>query len=384
MSDLNWINTYGFIGIRLFDLPSFLICVLLVLILGYRFKVSGNYQIVLVLHCFLPFLLNGVLFDASYMPDQFKYWKAVNEIRLNQIGIFEALNSNENVVEASALLSLIPLPTPVSVISLGFYNTILYILLFFKLYTKNIFTNVSIWLYLLFPSAALYSALGLRDTLIFVLMTLAILYARESNVLKSSLCLLPLFLIKFQNFFILTPIVLLYFVFKVAKNGMGLGKAFIIALIGMIGLIASAPFAIPQINYFRAAMYREDGGEGEVELITGVSDFVMQGLTSGFYFLAKPFPWEASGLLPLIQSLENTVLLIILYLITRQGWKKSPDKIAFWLLFLAFSMSIYGLVVFNYGTAVRYRYPFIMIYTLFVCADCNIQKLLPERNKLSS
>lgn len=384
MSDLNWINTYGFIGIRLFDLPSFLICVLLVLILGYRFKVSSNYQIVLILHCFLPFLLNGVLFDASYMPDQFKYWKAVNDIRLNQIGIFEALNSNENVVEASALLSLIPLPTPVSVISLGFYNTILYILLFFKLYTKNIFTNVSVWLYLLFPSAALYSALGLRDTLIFVLMTLAILYARESNILKSSLCLLPLFLIKFQNFFILAPIVLLYFIFKVAKNGMGLGKAFIIALISMIGLIASAPVAIPQINYFRAAMYREDGGEGQVELITGISDFVIQGLTSGFYFLAKPFPWEARGLLPLIQSFENTVLLIILYLITRQGWKKSPDKIAFWLLFLGFSMSIYGLVVFNYGTAVRYRYAFIMIYTLFVCADCNIQKLLPKRNKLSS
>ena len=47
----------------------------------------------------------------------------------------------------------------------------------------------------------------------------------------------------------------------------------------------------------------------------------------------------------------------------------------FWVLFLAASMTIYGLVVANYGTAVRYRYPFIVVYVLFVCADCNIQKL---------
>lgn len=381
MSDLNWINNYGFIGVRLFDIPSFLICVLLVLILGYRFKVSSNYLIVLILHCFLPFLLNGVLFDPLYMPDQFNYFEAVNKIRHNQIGIFEALNSKRNVVEASALLSLIPLPTPVSVISLGFYNTILYILLFFKLYTKKIFTNVSVWLYLLFPSVALYSALGLRDTLIFVLMTLAILYARESNILKSSISLLPLFLIKFQNFFILAPIVLLYFIFKVAKNGMGLGKAIIIVLIGMLGLIASAPIAIPQINHYRAAMYREDGGKGGVELITGFGDFIFQGLTSGIYFLSKPLFWEANGLLPLIQSLENIIILAILFLITRQAWKKAPDRLAFWLLFLVFGMSIYGLVVFNYGTAVRYRYPFVIIYVLFVCADCNIQKLLPKAEK---
>src|SRR5699024_4486572 len=105
----------------------------------------------------------------------------------------------------------------------------------------------------------------------------------------------------------------------------------------------------------------------------GVGDFVYQGLTSGFYFLSKPFPWEVNSALQLIQSLENVFVLGVLFLITRQAWNKSLDKLAFWLLFMALAMSVYGLVVANYGTAVRYRYAFVVIYVLFVCADCDIE-----------
>ena len=364
----------------MYDLPGFLICLLLVLVLGHKYRAPYSYQIILVLHCLLPFLLNDVLFSVHYMGDQLRYWAGVNAIRDGQLSFLDALNGG-NVAQASFFLALIPLPSPFSYISLGFYNTALFIIMFFILFKKNIFTKLSIWFYLLYPSMALYSGLSLRDTLIFFFMMLSVLYARESKATLSILYLLPLYLIKFQNFFIIGPIVLLYFLLKVSQNGMSIGKAFVILLISMIGLILAAPLAIPQINYFRAAMYREDGGEGDVELITGIGDFVLEGLTSGIYFLAKPFVWEASGLLPLIQSFENTIILGILFLITRQAWKKSPDRLAFWLLFLGFSMSIYGLVVFNYGTAVRYRYPFIVIYVLFVCADCNIQKLLPKARK---
>lgn len=385
MSELNWIYSYGFLGIRLFDLPSFLICTLLIALLGYRYRIPNNYQLILFIHCLIPFFLNNVLFEPSYMPDQFKYLKGVYAIRSGQIGLIEALNDPGNILQASAMLSLIPLPKPVSVISIGFYNTLLYIILFFILYTKKVFTRVSIWFYLLFPSAALYSALSLRETLIFLFMALTIVYARESKPLQSFLCLVPLYLIKFQNFFIIAPIVLLYFILKVSKEGLSLSKALVIGIVGIAILLASAPLAIPLLNDSRVAMYVEDGGKPEeIEIISGIGDFIVQGLTSGIYFLSKPLIWEAKGILPLIQSFENLIILFILFFITRQAWKRSPDRLAFWLLFLAFSMSIYGLVVFNYGTAVRYRYPFVMIYVLFVCADCNIQRLLPKRKKITS
>lgn len=381
MSDLSWIYTYGFLGTRLFDLPSLLICLLLILLLGYKYQVSYNYQIVLGLHCLLPFFLNGVLFEPHYMSDQFKYWQNVNDIRSGYLSYSEALSDPGDVPQASAFLSLLPFPAPVSIASLGFYNTFLYIVLFFILYAKNIFTKLSVWFFLLFPSAALYSALSLRETLIFLFMTLAVLYARKSNILLTIVFLIPLYMIKFQNFFILGPIVLIYFIFRVSKNGMGPVKALTISLISLAGLLLSAPIAIPLINKFRVSMFVEDGGNIEdVQLISGVLDFVIQGIFSGIYFLFKPLIWEAQGILPLIQSIENTLILFFLFLITKQAWKNTPDRLAFWILYLALSMSVYGLVVFNYGTAVRYRYPLIMIYVLFVCADCNIQKLFPKKN----
>jgi len=314
------------------------------------------------------------------MPAPFRYWLGVNAIRSGELGFVEAFTGGDNVFQASALLSLLPFPAPVSPISLVFYNTFLYIVLFFVLYVKHIFTKVSIWFYLLFPSVALYTALSLRETLILFFMVLTVIYARESKIFKSILFIIPLYLIKFQNFFILAPIVLMYFIFNVAEKGMGLAKAVTISLISLLGLLLSAPIAIPLINEFRLAMFAEDGGEADkISIISGVGDFVIEGLTSGLYFLSKPFIWEASGLLPLIQSFENLFVLAILFLITRQAWMKSPDKLAFWLLFMALSMSVYGLVVFNYGTAVRYRYPFVMIYVLFVCADCDIRTLFSNK-----
>ncbi|MDX2372583.1 hypothetical protein NJD71_00395 [Psychrobacter sp. PP-21] len=376
MSDLSWINAYGFFGVRLFELPSLLVCLLLIFLLGYKFQIKQKYQITLILHCFLPFVLNDVLFDASYMPDQFKYWRGVNALRNGELSYIDALVNGGNVEQASAFLALIPFPAPVSVISLGFYNTFLYIILFFILDVKKIFTDISIWFYLLFPSAALYTALSLRETLIFFFMVLTLVYARESKIFKSMLFIAPLYLIKFQNFFILGPIVLLYFMFNVARKGMGVAKAVTIAVIGLVALLLSAPIAIPLLNSSRVSMFVEDGGRAEdISLITGAGDFVFQGLTSALYFLSKPLPWEAASALQLVQSIENLAVLVILFLITREAWRKFPDKLTFWLLFMVLSMSVYGLVVANYGTAVRYRYPFVMIYVLFVCADCNITRL---------
>jgi len=380
MSDLNWMYSYGFIGIRLFELPSLLLCLLIIIICSYKYAIPKIKSLILSCHCFLPFVLNDVLFNASYMPDQFKYWRGVNALRSGELGYIDALVNGGNVEQASAFLAALPFFSPVSVISLGFYNTFLYIVLFFVLYAKKIFTEASIWFYLLFPSAALYTALSLRETLIFFFMILTLVYARESKIFKSILFITPLYLIKFQNFFILGPIVLLYFMFNVARKGMGVAKAVTIAVIGLVVLLLSAPIAIPILNRSRVAMFVEDGGRAEdISLITGAGDFVFQGLTSALYFLSKPLPWEAASALQLVQSIENLAVLVILFLITRQAWRKFPDKLTFWLLFMALSMSVYGLVVANYGTAVRYRYPFVMIYVLFVCADCNITKLRSNR-----
>lgn len=101
---------------------------------------------------------------------------------------------------------------------------------------------------------------------------------------------------------------------------MGLTKALVTAVIALASLLASAPLALPLVNKFRVAMFVEDGGDpNNIELISGVGDFVFQGLISGFYFLSKPLPWEAVSALQFIQSFENLFVLGILFLVNRQA-----------------------------------------------------------------
>lgn len=384
MNDLNLIFSYGFFEARLFDLPNFLICIVTVLLLGKINKVSVSTQLVLVVHCFLPFILNQVLFEVSYMPDQFKYWRVFNLIRS---GDFSAVSNytSSTIVAASYFFSVLPFPNAAGPWSLGFYNAFLYVVLFFWLHSKKVFTPLSRNFYLFFPSFALYSSLGLRDTFIIFFMVFSIQFARENKKLFMLLSSIPLYFIKFQNFFILVPLMIIYSVFKVAKKGMTLLRGSVISFIGVLLILASAPIALPLVNQYRASMFAEDGGDpSDLTLISGVGDFIFQGLTSFIYFLSKPLPWEATSFFQLVQSLENLFVLVILYLVTKQAWKKDLKKLIFWMLFMVLAMSIYGLVVANYGTAVRYRYPFVVIYILFVCSDCNIQRLFPKKNKVSS
>ena len=366
----------GFWGMRFYDLPNFFICVLFVFV-GCRFlKVRPAVQLVLLLHCILPFFLNDFLFPTSYLGDQFRYWGEFNAIRGGRLSLLDAFTSAENVQQAAALFALMPLPLAVSPISLGFFNTFLWVALFFWLYQKNVFTPVSMWFYLLYPSMALYTGLSLRDTFIFVFMVMAVQWAREGRWLPMLLIFIPLYSIKFQNFFILAPVLVIYLLFGIRRTGISPLRGLATLIVGVAALIIASPFVLPLVNLFRSAMFAEDGGRrDQLQLINGPGEFVSEGLTSGFHFLLKPFPWEASGLLQLVQSAENLAVFALLVLLIRAAWHRVPKKLIFWLLFMSFALSIYGLVVFNYGTAARYRYPFIVIFVLFVCADCHVRSL---------
>lgn len=378
MDEISWIYSYGFLTSRVFDLPSFFICFVLVLIGGRMLKVAPAVQLVLVFHCFLPFVLNGVLFDYAYMPDQYKYWQAFNQIRSGELALSEAFVSG-NVEQASAFFALMPFPSAVAPLSLGFFNAFLYVALFYWLYSKKVFSHFSMWFFLLYPSMALYSALALRETLIMVSMVVSVQFAREKRWIPMLISFIPLFLIKFQNFYILAPILTVYLLFGIYRTGMSAGKGVLTAITGIVGLLVSAPVALPLVNRFRVAMFVEDGGDPrDVELISSSLDFVLQGMTSAVYFLVKPLPWEASSALQLVQSFENIIIFGLLMLLTRLAWRQSHKKLIFWLLFMLFSMSVYGLVVANFGTSVRYRYPFVIIFVLFVCADCHIDRVVSK------
>jgi hypothetical protein len=127
---------------------------------------------------------------------------------------------------------------------------------------------------------------------------------------------------------------------------------------------------IELLDFARMAFFVDDGGlrEDYVHIKT-FSEFVVIALQSAPYFLMKPFPWEADSFLQLIQSLENIFIFAFLAFIFHKT-SQIDKNIAFkWLVYLFAALSIYGLVVFNFGSAVRYKFPFIIITIIGACYE---------------
>tara|TARA_B100001057_G_C22453614_1_gene796049 strand:- start:136 stop:618 length:483 start_codon:yes stop_codon:yes gene_type:complete len=135
---------------------------------------------------------------------------------------------------------------------------------------------------------------------------------------------------------------------------------FLIIVIG--GLTPFIMEIIQLLDFYRWALFYEDGGLiSEYVPINTFSEFMVIALQSAPYFLMKPFPWEAGNFLQLIQSIENIFIFAVLTFMFLKA-SSIDKKIAIkWLVYIIAAFSIYGLVVFNFGTAVRYKFPFILI-----------------------
>ena len=79
----------------------------------------------------------------------------------------------------------------------------------------------------------------------------------------------------------------------------------------LVILLPFLPLIIELLDYYRLALYVEDGGMvGEYISINSFADFLLLGFQSAPYFLMKPWPWESSNPMQLIQSIENVALLL--------------------------------------------------------------------------
>lgn len=364
----------------LLDLPNFFTAIILIIILAVKVRLKSKYTFLLILSTAIPFFLNGVLFPSDYMSDQFGYWFRVQEIRTGKLidGSF-AIDNNIDLIKnsirygvnhASYLLSIIPIPFHETLRSLGFANKLLYGVIILFLYSKKLLNKETLLFLLLYPSIVLYTGLSLRDPIIFALMATSLAFAITNKPILAFLLLAPLYTIKIQNFLIIFIFVFIYFFFKVYKNGMS-SKKFLFTLLFLFSTyVISAPFVMPILNFYRQAMWVEDGKDiRDITNIDGIGQFILEGFTSGIYFLLKPFPWEAEGLLQLIQSFENIIIFIFMVWITQKCLKHDKNRALFWILFLLAASTIYGLVVANYGTAARYRFPFIATYVIFIVYD---------------
>ncbi len=348
----------------LFDIANFLVCIILIIIVCRRNLIPIWIGLLLSFYSFLPFLLNDFLFSAHYFPDQFGYIGEMKNTRaLNLFASDQVPREFTKFVWTSYFMSILPLPYIKTISSLAFFNWFLSILLFVWLYKKKFLSGLPLLFFLFYPSLVLYTSLSLRDPLIVFFMTLGIVFLIEAKYLKFFLFTSPLIILKFQNYFFLLFLLAFFIIFR-KENSNNLFKTSIFVII----ILCFIPFLneiLAQVNFYRYAFFLEDGRPEEFfEPIDGLYNFMIYGITAFPYFLIKPLPWEAANGFQLIQSFENIAVLSFLIVFTKRAYEQSLFITNRWLLYLIFTATIYGLVIYNFGTAVRYKYPIIISYVI--------------------
>lgn len=359
------------------DLPNVLI-ILLFVILCYILKLIPSWlAFIISFFSFTPFFINDLLFPASFMPDQYRYFNFVQQLRSLNLNYEES----NTVLWSSWIFALMPLPFLETIKSLGFFNRFAISALIVWLYACKGIRGLPLLFLILYPSLLLYSSLALRDTIIFVLMIVAIFAYIDGRRLYSLFISCFLIFIKFQNFFLTLIFMILHDINK--KNTFIHKYKYFFILVIIALWFYYNDLIIESLNFYRFAMYAEDGVDVDVIFkINNVKDLIVVGLPSAWNFLVNPLPWNASNLFQLIQSIENLLILLLLAYALIFCHIKNFFFGFKWILFLSASFLVYGLVVSNSGTAVRYKFPFVLIVVVGIFYEINLKtnKILVAKN----
>lgn len=299
-----------------------------------------------------PFYVNDFLFPVSYMPDQLKYLDVASNVREGTI-MWDAYTLKVRI--SGFILAFMPIPYIDSVYSLALVNRLLSSLLILWLYSTIKVRGATLAFLLIYPSFVLYSAVALRDTLILITMIYSfIAYINKKRILALFSAFF-LYYIKIQNFYLMIISFLVLELFS-KENKLYKYKFSIIALV----LLAITPYMqeiIETYNFYARAMFFEDGGTYiNFTPIKSIYDVIVRGPIEAFYFLMKPYPWQANNLFQIIQSVENIIIFFLIFSFFYSSWKLDKAIAFRWFIILAIGCVVYGMVVSNYGTASRYRF----------------------------
>lgn len=347
------------------------IYILTIFLIIYRYyNIKRLYLVILILHLFSVFLFNGFLFDPNYMPDQFKYLKVAQNIREFDFLNDDNFSNGYAVYFSGVFFGLFPLPFIDSLYSMGMINFLLYLFIFLFMYKKGfLHSRLIAYFYLLYPSLLLYSSVALRDILVFFIMFFGVyfmLFTRK-YILAFGILLLLKF-IKFQNLLVFVVSFLLSTLISSKDRLKYLLSAILMLLV--VYFMFSDFFTIERLNFYRWAFYNENLSDVTDAFIplNSFGDVLLSAVPSSLYIFFRPLPWIEEGLLQLVQFLENVVIFFIvsyiLYLNTKYKiW--NLQEVKFLNVFLILALVIYGLVSYNSGTAVRYKFPFVTIYIVY-------------------
>ncbi len=330
-------------------------------------------------HILAIFLLNDVLFSPSYFGDQLRQVDATKIIRSGWFHLEPVISKHGTKLGYSSLIyAVFPFPFINSVQSMAMFNFLIFLIIFIFMKKNNMCSNSVDYFYLIFPSLLLYSSLALRDTLVLLFLMIGIyVILMRGKYLLGLLLSSPLIIFKFQNYLMVIAALSLFFYIRRAGTWR-------YVILGTFVVAASfIPEKVPlvadlyeNLERWRFALFADqyeynwalidEMREIYVPLGTGFT-LLFQIIKNFVYMLLKPLPWECDNPFQFIQSAENLIVVgLIIWINTKKTFnEKIFQKKLFLNCFLFVSMTINGLVVFNFGSAVRYKFPFIVVYFVF-------------------
>tara|TARA_B100000315_G_scaffold52423_1_gene46803 strand:- start:637 stop:1566 length:930 start_codon:yes stop_codon:yes gene_type:complete len=300
---------------------------------------------------------------------------------------------------AGLFFAFFPIPFINSVQSVAMINFSLYMIIFLFLKKKNITSNGVDYFFLLYPSLLLYSSVALREVLIllFVFMSFYTLIIREKTF-QGLIIGLPLVVLKLQNYLIILLATVVYKFFSKTRLDR---KISVLVVSGLIFLVFKdlqiarftfgEYFTLEKLEFYRYSLFAEEYGYDwgyvatlDYQPIKDWFSLLLLSVKSFVYMLFKPFPWESHNILQLVQSIENLIIFGLIVFLNSKKLYGQPvrEKVFFLNIFLVISMTIYGLVVFNVGSAARYRFSFLSIYFVFFLYFLCVDRLFFTRDRV--
>lgn len=239
-----------------------------------------------------------------------------------------------------------------------------------------------------FPSAVLWSALNLKDSIIIFLITLIVKYNLElmekfklGKVMFMTLPLMALVSLRFYAGILLAICIAVSYIFTATKFLWWQRITYTLVIILIAG------FALQQMGYgFMGSEYvfsqsietiGEQHQKGSYGNAAFAEEAVFDSYTSAlkylptglFYFLFAPFPWQSIGPIRII-SLPEMVFLYFLYIYFIKGlrhlWQTQRSACIFLLFFIFAFGLIYSLGSSNIGGLFRVRLQVIMIAFILI------------------
>ena len=377
---------------------------LLIIFLFYYFKlVRLRLFLFLIVTAFLPFLINGIVFPISYMPDQLQYFiSAYNFRNVTSESVYwkESVFWNPMMVTRfeftrlefirpdaihfiSFMFAYFPIPFINSVASLAIINRMIYTVMIILSVHYKIIRGKMILFFLLFPGLILYSSIALREMIILALMlgtAYCLIYKRYFFIIP---LLIFLFLLKFQNAIILGTISIFYVMFFGNYYGSKFLKIFFLSSVFFLLILLYFYFqtnlehlinGLEELRrYFYAEECRKIKGywcwDGYKPLdFSRIYIFIIPTI---FDFAFAPLIWESANVFQYLQSFENIFVNLLFILLLYQLFKYNRIKTIFWLVAICFAYGLYGMLIFNFGTLSRFRFPFIVTFIFIISSEIN-------------